>query len=525
MEGVRFGFEMHLDGTSKSISIFDDQFIEMTAEVKILKTKTAENTPWRSISVVTVMAVCTAIQGGLYYSSIWPYLRSLNSEVTDIFLGFVMSMYSFGQILSAPLIGWSANKIGTIRPPVTVCILCQVTGNVVYFLAQEAPSAYAIYVVVLSRFILGIGSVNLVLLDTYASTASLPRHKSRTISLVTGGVALGISIGPGTQLFFTPLGKHGIELFNTGFSINMYTAPAVAAIFFNLIALICVSFVFEEVYAGLNSQPREKLTDTPAKKLKIDWIAIFVCHATGFVHYFTFSHVETLGTNFVMTVMGYSEENAIQYYSICFTLLSIVELGFYGVYVFGKLEKYGSTRMKCVFGLIGFFIFYVTTFSWSFLPGEMKKFDNSDLIAFRNFNGSEPIGCNTDTYSWCESVKPVNPWVYITALSVVIGLSFGILNTTLSTLFSDVLGPKKQGTQMGFFHMTRNNARMLGPLAITGIYESFGPRFAWMLQLCMLTFNLVIFAVFYHRMVPMAFPKHQTHPVDDQELTPTTQKI
>ncbi|CAD5230223.1 unnamed protein product [Bursaphelenchus okinawaensis] len=471
------------------------------------------------------MAVCTAIQGGLYYSSIWPYLRSLNPETTDIFLGFVMSMYSFGQILSAPLIGYTANKIGTIRPPVIACILCQIVGNVIYFLAQAAPQAYATYVVVLSRFILGIGSVNLVLLDTYASTSSLPRHKSRTISMVTGGVAMGISIGPGTQLFFTPLGKKGIQFFNTTLNVNMYTAPAVAAIFFNIIALICISCIFDEVYAGLNSQPREKLTDTPAKKLKIDWIAIFVCHATGFVHYFTFSHVETLGTNFVMTVMGYSEEAAIQYYSICFTLLSVVELGFYGVYVFGKLEKYGSTRCKCILGLFGFFIFYISTFSWAFLPGEMQTITNFDVQSFRMGNGTEPVGCNIDQYSWCTRVKPVNPWVYMTALSVVIGLSFGILNTTLSTLFSDVLGPKKQGTQMGFFHMTRNNARMLGPLAITSIYESFGPRFAWLLQLTMLSFNLLVFSVFYNRMVPMAFPKHQTHPVDDQELTPTTQKL
>lgn len=82
-------------------------------------------------------------------------------------------------------------------------------------------------------------------------------------------------------------------------------------------------------------------------------------------------------------------------------------------------------------------------------------------------NGTEPVGCNTDVYPWCETIRMIDYRVYLMAMAVLLGLGFATINTTLGDMFSDVLGPKKQGTQMGFLHMTRNSARMMGPLAIT----------------------------------------------------------
>lgn len=99
--------------------------------------------------------------------------------------------------------------------------------------------------------------VNLVLLDTYATTASLPHHKSRTISMTTAGMAIGICIGPGLQLFFIPFGHVGLEIIKDHIYVNMYTAVSLCAVCFNLLAIVLMGCVFDEVYAGAASQAKK----------------------------------------------------------------------------------------------------------------------------------------------------------------------------------------------------------------------------------------------------------------------------
>jgi MFS transporter, ceroid-lipofuscinosis neuronal protein 7 len=60
----------------------------------------------------------------------------------------------------------------------------------------------------------------------------------------------------------------------------------------------------------------------------------------------------------------------------------------------------------------------------------------------------------------------VNVWVYYSAYVLFIGLAFPVLNIAMNTLFSHILGPRRQGTQQGVFQMAGSIARLLGPLAI-----------------------------------------------------------
>ncbi|CAD5233556.1 unnamed protein product [Bursaphelenchus xylophilus] len=482
--------------------------------------ESVEKTPWMSIVIVTAMAIFTSIQSGLYYSSMWPYLQKIDVDATESFLGAIISIYSFGQIIASPLVGWYSNYLGTIKVPVSICICLQILGNLIYFYAQAAPTHWGKYIMMLARFVLGLGSSNLALLNTYACTASTPRYKSRTIALVTGGIALGISLGPGIQLFFLPLGKDGIKIAENLY-LNLYTAPAVGACVVNVCALSCLLCLFDESYAGTLPQPKTALTDKPKRKLRIDWIALILCHVVGFVHYCTFTNVETLGTTFAMTMMGFTEEKAISFTSIAFTALSLVELVFYLVYIVFKLERWGSTRCQCLLGLMGLLLFYTATFSWPFLPGELAVHTEREFIDYHNHlsNISEPVGCNIDRFSWCFDIKPISPYLYLTTLAIVVGLSFGIINTTLSTLFSEVLGPKKQGTQQGFFHMTKCSARMVGPMAITFLYRGFGPRIAWSLQLSMLGGTILLYLAFYKRMIPMQYPAVNKIQPEDHQIT------
>lgn len=96
--------------------------------------------------------------------------------------------------------------------------------------------------------------------------------------------------------------------------------------------------------------------------------------------------------------------------------------------------------------------------------------------------GAEPVGCDADKFTWCDSLSPVNVWMYYVMYVVIIGkfrseftrkkclkfagLALPTMNITLTTLFSKILGPRRQGTQQGILQMSGSAARMLGPIAI-----------------------------------------------------------
>lgn len=76
------------------------------------------------------------------------------------------------------------------------------------------------------------------------------------------------------------------------------------------------------------------------------------------------------------------------------------------------------------------------------------------------------MGCNTQKYSWCTGLNQVNVWVYYVTYVICIGFAYPSINITMSTLFSRILGPRRQGTQQGLLQMSGSVARMVGPIGI-----------------------------------------------------------
>lgn len=57
---------------------------------------------------------------------------------------------------------------------------------------------------------------------------------------------------------------------------------------------------------------------------------------------------------------------------------------------------------------------------------------------------TELVGCNVDQLSWCQHIAPVNPYIYFGTFVVLIGIAFSNLTVSLSTLFAEILGPRRQ---------------------------------------------------------------------------------
>jgi hypothetical protein len=101
--------------------------------------------------------------------------------------------------------------------------------------------------------------------------------------------------------------------------------------------------------------------------------------------------------------------------------------------------------------LVAMFGFYLLTFSWPFLPSAVQIFHqngklNSMLLTlFSDSSIEEQLGCNASKFSWCYDLKQVSVVVFFVSYIAIIGVTFPNINIALNTLFSKIIGPRRQG--------------------------------------------------------------------------------
>uniref|UniRef100_A0A914PLK7 Major facilitator superfamily (MFS) profile domain-containing protein n=1 Tax=Panagrolaimus davidi TaxID=227884 RepID=A0A914PLK7_9BILA len=149
--------------------------------------------------------------------------------------------------------------------------------------------------------------------------------------------------------------------------------------------------------------------------------------------------------------------------------------------------------------------FYLLTYSWPFISGEVTYKDPSK-------NSTE--GCNTEKFDWCEDLSQVNLWLYYILFVGVVGIGFSTMNVALITLYSEILGPRRQGTLQGIFQISSASSRMLGPFVLGNLYDAYGPKMTWKIELGMLSIAGAAWIAFYRKMVPLKTDKDG----DDTEL-------
>ncbi|KAK6032249.1 hypothetical protein OSTOST_01574 [Ostertagia ostertagi] len=112
--------------------------------------------------------------------------------------------------------------------------------------------------------------------------------------------------------------------------------------------------------------------------------------------------------------------------------------------------------------------------------------------------------------SECD-VLQVNFWLYAVLFCVLLATCFPTVNVSMNTLFSKILGPRRQGTMQGIMLMAGSLARTIGPLAVASLFQVYGPLILWSLekyffQLSTLGATLLLWLVFYRRLVPLKIP-------------------
>ncbi|KAK0394104.1 hypothetical protein QR680_000567 [Steinernema hermaphroditum] len=459
-------------------------------------------TDWRSIYVVSALGFSCAVQFSVYYTSLWPYLDIIDKKATETFFGFIIGAYSLGQIVASPTFGYWSNRIKSIKLPMYAGLLAMFIGNVIYLTVELLPHGRR-YALLIARTITGVGAASVGLVKTYASTSCKASDRAKAVTYVTGGIALGVTIGPAIQIVFTPVGYPGLVFFR-GLTISMYTAPAWVACLMNIVSAIAMATMLKETYAGIVKEQKtnNEEGDSPIDLNpvpKYDWIAVILCNITRFTQQFINTNLETVGSPLAMQVFAFTKQQTVKYGSIAQGGMGIMSLITYVAFIFGDLSRFMDYRIGTIGSLVLFLLFHLITYPWPFIPEGLTTYSKDDLLNATH----EVVGCNVDKFTWCNSTSYINVWLYYVSFAIIMGICFTSMNITLNTIYGRILGPRRQGTMQGVLLVSGGLARMIGPVIISTLYSVYGPEISWIVEIAILAVNLALWAIFYKRTVPL----------------------
>uniref|UniRef100_A0A0N5BDD1 MFS domain-containing protein n=1 Tax=Strongyloides papillosus TaxID=174720 RepID=A0A0N5BDD1_STREA len=242
---------------------------------------------------------------------------------------------------------------------------------------------------------------------------------------------------------------------------------------------------------------------------KYDRIAIFVIYVTRFCQFFVYTNLEALSSPISLMLFGWTKKYSISVLSTAQGFLGLCAFLVYFFYIIFKLNRFIRYRLNCISGFFILMAFYFITFPYPFLP---------NVVTYHSLNvtenGTEIVGCDIDMYPWCENITHVNPWIYLISFSMLFGIGFPVISIAMYTLFSKILGPRRQGTQQRFLQMLGGCGQLIGPLITSSICTNYGPRYVWEAEVIFITLTLSLWVIFFRRMVPM---KYQINKVSDKD--------
>uniref|UniRef100_A0A8R1HY09 MFS domain-containing protein n=1 Tax=Caenorhabditis japonica TaxID=281687 RepID=A0A8R1HY09_CAEJA len=450
------------------------------------------STEWRAMWISIAMQFVVGIQISVYYMSMWPYLSGLDKTADMDFLGWVVAACNIGCTISNPLYGlWNQKTLSCKWPTITGFLIAAI-GQVMYGAISEVQDNGKWYMLA-ARVVTGLGVGNLAALRAYGATASVPKDRLKAISYGTAGYVFGISFGPAISAFFTPLGESGFTIWIV--NINMYTSAAY------LMALICVAasvlmlLFFQEDYAGIVDKKNE---DGKAGSYvvvpKYDLVPALVCIYLYMIVSMIATNIEVMSTPLTTVLYDWKDSQAILYNGIIESVTCIVSvlINFgIGKSRIGKIDK----RIQILFGLFVFVAFHLVNYPWWFYSGPLHFLppgSNTTLVG----------GC-LDSYTWCSSTTRVPMFLYIFAFVVFFGIAFPFVESPAAALYSEILGPRKQGVMQGLFSFGGSITPFVASIVMTFLFQHTGYKYVILLQSATILIAFLLMLVFYNRLVPL----------------------
>uniref|UniRef100_A0A0N5A3I1 MFS domain-containing protein n=1 Tax=Parastrongyloides trichosuri TaxID=131310 RepID=A0A0N5A3I1_PARTI len=458
-------------------------------------------TEWYSIILAYIMMYFCGIHISVYFTSMWPYLSTLDPNANVDVLGWIVASFSIGQTFGSPVFGFWSQKSSSTTNIVCCGIFFTIIGNMIYTALPSFPSNCVVEWMIVSRLIVGFGSGCLGTLRAYVATACLPHDRRRVVALGIASFVLGLSSGPAVQAAFTPFGDHTGNAF-LGITLSMYTAPPIAMIILSIIAIVFFRFTFVENYSGIIKKEDVEEGKEPIKIPKFDVIAVCVCIYLWFAQQSVSTNIEVIAAPLTISMYNWSDEEAILYNGLFFSLACLLSVSNYIIQAFtpiGNIDK----RKLIIFGLSSFIIFHILNYPYSFYGEHLDpiKLAPNSTVEDTSYSG----GCSS-RYDWCDTTARVPLYLYAVTMIICFGFAYPYIAAPNGTMFAEVLGPRKQGGMQGIFEAFGAMARCIGPIVATKLFEHSGSKLCMLTQGISLSIGVVLVIVFRKRLVPLVVP-------------------
>ncbi|CAI5451675.1 unnamed protein product [Caenorhabditis angaria] len=452
----------------------------------------SRKTEWKSMWIAIFLQFVVGVQISVYYMSMWPYLQSLDKSADVDFLGWIVAACNIGSTISNPIYGYWNQKTMSVKWPTIAGFLIAAVAQTWYALLSLFSNAK--WYMLAARIMTGLGVGNLAALRVYSATASTPKDRMKAISYGTGGYVLGISFGPVLSAFFTPIGETGHKLI--GISINMFTVVAFLMTIVCLAAAVIVLIFFKESYVGIVEEDDDTQKDVVIPKFDIT--AALVCIYLFMIVNIIATNIEVMSTPLTTVLYDWKDSQSILYNGIalcCSCVVSVALNLILGSTRLGRLDK----RYQMLAG-IGFFLLYqVFMYPWGFYSGPLHYLPEGSTTQTAG-------GCD-DSYKWCSYTTRVPLFVYLFCFIVFFGIAFPFVESPSAALYSEVLGPRKQGIMQGLFSFGGSLAPVIGSLTSTALFQATGYRYVMVYQAGILLVGAALIMLFYKRLVPLKLIK------------------
>ncbi|ETE69084.1 Major facilitator superfamily domain-containing protein 8 [Ophiophagus hannah] len=385
--------------------------------------------------------------------SIWPYLQQIDKTADPSFLGWIIASYSIGQMIASPFFGmWSNYR--PRREPLVVSTGISIAANFLYAYVH-LPSSHNKYYMLAARTLVGFGAGNVAVVRSYIAGATSLTERTNAMANTSACQAVGFILGP---------------------------------------------------------ENNEVVQDN---QRYIDHVAVVSTNFLFFVILFIFAVFETIATPLTMDMYAWTRKKA-----VFINGLILGAVGIESMVVFLSVKELSKRIGErailyggLVFILVGFFVLLpwgnqLPNIQWADIRnnstpkrifGETFAFLWMSQTEFSSNNTAEATGCPS-IQTWCSYTPVIHLGQYITS-DILIGLGYPACNVMSYTLYSKILGPTPQGIYMGWLTACGSGARILGPVFVSQLYSSLGPRWAFGSICGIVVLSLLLLEVVYKRLI------------------------
>jgi len=484
-----------------------------------------------SLIIINVVGFLSSLGYSIVLTGAYPYLLQIDPESDKRFLGWVVAANPIGQLLSAPIVGWLSNRMGSVRWLCIVTNLLSSSGFIIYASLSTLPQPQVLWMIV-SRFVVGLAAGSLTLCITYISKATTSKERTTFISINAFAQALGFIIGPVIQSSLVGIGQEGVLFGALDMRWNMYTAAAWISA---ALALVAVFLFLPCVFTEFNMAEKEahwvqmrNINRRQEEPVKRDIIGIGMCIANFATAGFILILVETLATPITMDQLAYSDVEAVEKVGIVLSIGCVLTaLAFASSSAIARRITERKTMLFC--GMLPMIIshFFVLPYAGptplmqnstfflqistdqlldinenvTFFENTTLLFENYDEEVELLYNATRPLGCPM-SQEWCLYTPALHEWQLVTCFFIT-AIGYAFCATMSTSIMTQLLGPKDQGTWTGIYLAGGCLSRILGPIYLSTVYTAYG---TWMTFGSIIGLLIVVFAVnllLFRHLIPL----------------------